>query len=125
MKCRSRKKNDIILILFILALAIGMLGVFYITGVQLKNPVLQITVGGELYGTYPLSEDRTISIGDTNVCEIRDGEVTMTQADCPDQICVHHIPIDASGGSIVCLPNKVVLEIVNADGSGEYDTIVR
>ena len=43
---------------------------------------IQITVDGELYGTYSLAEDQVIQIGDTNVCEIKDGEVKMTEADC-------------------------------------------
>lgn len=41
-----------------------------------------------------------------------DGErVWMQAADCPDQICVHHIPIKGSGESIICLPHKLVVEI--------------
>ena len=42
---------------------------------------IQITVDGELYGTYSLAEDQVIQIGDTNVCEIKDGEVKMTEAE--------------------------------------------
>ena len=34
---------------------------------------IQIMVDGELYGTYSLAEDQVIQIGDTNVCEIKDG----------------------------------------------------
>ena len=49
---------------------------------------IQITVDGELYGTYSLAEDQVIQIGDTNVCEIKDGEVKMTEADCPDHLCM-------------------------------------
>ena len=41
---------------------------------------IQITVDGELYGTYSLAEDQVIQIGDTNVCEIKNGEVKMTEA---------------------------------------------
>lgn len=41
-----------------------------------------------------------------------DGErVWMQAADCPDQICVHHIPIKGGGESIICLPHKLVVEI--------------
>ena len=38
---------------------------------------IQIMVDGELYGTYSLAEDQVIQIGDTNVCEIKDGEVKI------------------------------------------------
>ena len=48
----------------------------------------------------------------------------MIEADCPDQICVHSVPITAKGGSIVCLPNHIVLRVTNIDdGEREVDTI--
>ena len=37
----------------------------------------------------------------------------MTEADCPDQLCVHQKAVDAAGGTIVCLPNKVVIEALS------------
>lgn len=51
-----------------------------------QQGMLKITVDGKQYGTYSLSKDRTIEINDTNICEIKDGKVTMTEADCPDQV---------------------------------------
>ena len=89
-----------------------------------RQPQLEILVGDRLYGQYDLNEDRTIRIGEGNVCEIRDGSVRMTEADCPDQVCVHTAAVGRGGGSIVCLPNQVVLRIVDADEEGrEVDTI--
>ena len=62
---------------------------------------------------------RTIGIGGTNTCVIANGIVSMTEADCPDLICVHTKSIDARGGTIVCMPNRVVLEIVDPRGDGD------
>lgn len=46
-----------------------------------------------------------------------DGEhVDMIEADCPDQLCVLHNPISEVGETIICLPNKVVLEIKGSEG---------
>lgn len=78
-----------------------------------------ITVGGDVYGTYPLDEDQEIFIGDTNICRIQDGQVSMIWADCPDQVCVHTRAIENGGGTIVCLPNRIVLEIEDASGDEE------
>ena len=64
-----------------------------------------------MVGAYPLDEDRTVGIGNTNVCEIHEGRAYMKSADCPDQSCVHSYPIDREGEVIVCLPNKIVMEI--------------
>ena len=85
---------------------------------------IQITVDGKLYGTYSLAEDQVIQIGDTNVCEIKDGEVKMTEADCPDKLCVHQKAISKTNETIVCLPNKVVVQVIGA-GESELDSIAR
>ena len=90
----------------------------------MAHPRLEILAGDTVYGTYELSEDREIRIGEGNLCEIRNGKVRMTWADCPDQICVHTRAIDRSGGSIVCLPRHVVLRIIDGDTEKqEVDTI--
>ena len=78
---------------------------------------IQITVDGKLYGTYSLAEDQVIQIGDTNVCEIKDGEVKMTDADCPDHLCMKQPAVGSAGGYIVCLPNRVVIQ-----GEGDSDS---
>ena len=69
-----------------------------------------ITVNGKPYGTYLLTEDQTISIKDTNICEIKNGEAKMISATCPDHLCMKQNPVTNQGGMIVCLPNKVVIE---------------
>lgn len=89
---------------------------------------VRITVNGQEYGTYSLAEEQVITIGDTNVCEIKDGKVKMTEADCPDHLCIRQKAVGNSGGTIVCLPNQVVIEGVKAAGSEEaspeFDTAV-
>ena len=72
---------------------------------------LIITKDGDVTGSYALDEDISITIGETNVCEIKDGKAYMKSADCPDQSCVRSHPISDTGENIVCLPNKVVLKI--------------
>ena len=42
---------------------------------------------------------------------IKDGEAYIQEADCPNQICVHHSPVSHKGETIVCLPNRVIIEI--------------
>ena len=41
----------------------------------------------------------------------------MIDADCPDQLCVKQKKISLKNETIVCLPNKVVIEIEGADSS--------
>lgn len=103
------KKKEMIFILGILVLA-GILWLamsFFRRG---SHQTIRITVDGEEYGTYSLSKDQVIRINDTNVCEIKDGKVRMTEANCPDQLCIHQRAIDENGGTIICLPNRIVIE---------------
>ena len=89
-----------------------------------QHPQLEVTIGNTVYGIYDLAEDQTIRIGETNVCQIKDGEARMTEADCPDQICVHSVPVTEKGGAIVCLPNHIVLRVINVrEEEREIDTI--
>ena len=43
---------------------------------------------------------------------ISDGKADMESADCPNQICVHHSAISHIGETIICLPNRVVIEVI-------------
>ncbi len=63
-----------------------------------------------------------IAINDTNVLRIENGTVTMAQASCPDQLCVHQKAISRNRESIICLPNQVVVE-VTATEEKTYDAM--
>lgn len=60
----------------------------------------------------------------TNVLTIRDGRADMTEADCPDKLCVHQKAISKNHEMIVCLPNKVVVEVTGSEENG-FDSIAR
>lgn len=103
------KKTEKTFILGLLLLSLALWAAMHFLRPQ-NYGFICITVDGEEYGTYSLAEDQIIPIGKTNVCEIKNGKVSMTQADCPDHLCIRQGAIDASGGMIVCLPNKVTIE---------------
>lgn len=116
------RKNDFILIGIVLFCAI----LFYI-GYNLYvddgNEVV-VTVDGIQYGTYSLSENQIVNIGETNVLEIKDGEAYMIEADCPDELCLHQSAISQNHESIICLPNRVVVE-VDSEEEADYDVIAQ
>ena len=108
------KKNDWILVAVILVLAgIGII-VYSNLGRQTAG-IVKVTVDGEFFGTYSLRKEQEIKINDTNHLLIKDGQADMIEADCPDQICVEHISISKNKETIVCLPNKVIVEIVGGE----------
>lgn len=111
------KKKELFFILGILLLA-GVLW-FGMRFSRKESSTIRITVGGEEYGIYSLAEDQIIPIGETNVCEIKNGKATMIEADCPDHLCMKQKAIDQNGGTIICLPNKVVIEGGASESSGQ------
>lgn len=70
-----------------------------------------ITADGTEIACLPLDTDCVYHIGETNTIEISGGQVRMTEADCPDKVCIHTGKISQSGQTIVCLPNRVVIFI--------------
>lgn len=114
------KKKDFLLIGAVLFFALA----FYLLGrlFSQEGEQITITVDGQLYGTYSLKEDQTIEINGTNVCRIEDGKAKMIQADCPDHLCMHQKAVDENGGTITCLPNKVVIT-GGQKGSGGTDAV--
>ena len=114
------KKKEAIFIASILVIA-GILGLGFLISGQRSHNTIRITVDGKEFGTYSLSKDQVIHIGDTNVCEIKDGKVTMIEATCPDHYCMKQKAVDEHGGSIICLPNKVVIEGKDSAEPSESD----
>ena len=111
------KKNDIILLALITVvtlITIGALRIWQISNTK-ETAVAVVTIDGVVYGTYPLSNDYTERIefpdGSYNILTISDGYADVTEASCPDQVCVHHNHIKYSGESIVCLPNRMIVEV--------------
>ena len=114
------KKKEAIFIASILVIA-GILWLGFRISGQCSHTTIRITVDGKEFGTYSLNKDQVIHIGDTNVCEIKDGKVTMIEATCPDHYCMKQKAVDEHGGSIICLPNKVVIEGKDSAEPSESD----
>lgn len=112
---------------FIAALAVVCLAVavFFYARRGEESGWVVVTRGGEEYGRYLLAEKQTVEITDgsgevTNVLVISEGSADMTEADCPDRLCVHQRAICRAGESIVCLPNQVVVTVESGE-EGELD----
>lgn len=107
----KRVRNDCILILIVVLLAGGFWFVQYINSMQ-AEAVLRIYQNGELRGEYDLSQPKTLPVKEEdygyNLVMIEDGTVRITDADCPDQLCMKQRSISKNGESIICLPHKLV-----------------
>lgn len=120
------KKNDIITIVVVLILSlIGYIGYQLFkefSGGQNEGAQVEVIIkdNGEVIKTYPFNEntDETFEYVDgdeVNLVVIKDGKVTVTEANCRDQICVKTRSISQNGEIIVCLPHKFSVEIFSED----------
>ncbi|TJX14784.1 NusG domain II-containing protein [Tissierella creatinini] len=60
-----------------------------------------------------------------NLIELGDNSIRVIEADCPDKIDVKKGPISRIGETIVCLPNRMVIEIKGIEEDTEMDIINR
>ena len=110
------KKNDWILAGVIVVIAAVVL-LFQLTRKNSGEGEVSVSVDGEKFGIYSLTEDRTVDINGTNRLIIENGTARMEWADCPDQVCVNHREVSRDGESIICLPNQVVVSIESMEES--------
>ena len=83
-----------------------------------------VYVDGEEAERYPLSRNGTFALnGGTNTLVIEDGYAWLSDATCPDQLCVHMGRIHNSTGIIVCLPNRLYVVIEGVDDPGVDVTV--
>ena len=133
MNYKSKIRYDVILITILLVIS-----VFIYVGVKLTKKTgksVEVSVDGTVMYSFSLEENREFVIngydGGTNYLVIENGEAYLKEASCPDLLCVHMGKISSVGQSIICLPNRVVVEIVdeetpfgNNDSEEDVDAIV-
>ena len=116
------KRNDWILIGVVLCIAAAICIFRFFVGAEPAGYVT-VSINGETVKTYDLNADRIVELNDgSNIMQIKQGKVDMIEANCPDKLCVHQKAISKNNESIICLPNKVVLQIVSRDES-ELDAV--
>lgn len=55
-----------------------------------------------------------------NLISVEAGIIVMEEADCKDQICVHHKPISSARENIICLPHRLVVNIIGDDDAAAH-----
>ncbi len=106
------KKGDLIL-LAMLIVAVVLTIVFAVGD---EDDTVQIYVDGVLKYEVGLDANTEIELLDGEVIVVvRDGKVWVESSDCAEQLCVDSAPLTSSGGMIVCLPNKVVVKVVERE----------
>lgn len=112
-KNRLINKNDIVLFVVIIILA------FLIRIILDNNRTaglrVRLTVDGNELCMLELDNNTEYIIDNKygrNIVVVNDKKVYVSDADCPDRICMEYKPIDEVGETIICLPHRLVIEIV-------------
>ena len=115
----SLKKNDVLLILGLLLCAVS-LWLFLRPGGT--GAYVAVSQDGIERFRLPLHQDQTMEISDAglgyNTLVIEDGKAYIRDADCGDHTCIHTGKISREGERIICLPHKLIIEIIGGDASG-------
>ena len=121
------KKADILLFVLLLLLGVGLSVAGFVSGdSESSKRSVVISVAGEIYGTYDLSQNQEILIdedGHFNKVIIKDGRVQITEANCHNLLCVKQGSISKVNQMIICLPHRLLVEITGEQEGGDVDVI--
>ena len=114
---RMKTKYWIAIIAVVLVLSLG-LGLWLLKGQEEKKYVT-VVQDGRVTMTLDLSKNQVLTLdsagGGHNTVEIKDGKVAVTEATCPDHVCMAMGWCD-SGLPIACLPNGLILTFTEDPG---------
>ena len=103
----------IVLVIIFIAVFIGLRNSF-----AEKTNTVEIIQDGKIIYTLDLdkSKDELIQVefqGCKNIIQIKDKQISIIEADCPDKYCVDKGNISKTNESLICLPHKLVVEITD------------
>lgn len=110
------KRKVICIIAVLCVVFFSLLGVILISNTGGGNTAC-IYSDGKLIKAIDLRNDgeQTFTVnsedGGYNIITVKDGGISVTDADCPDRICVMTAPISDGIQPIVCMPHKLVIRI--------------
>lgn len=118
------RKSDFKFIIIIIVAAVIIWGVTQ--GLHKEGGMVSVSVDGEEIASYSLAEPLDIMLAGNgeggNRLVIEDGKASITEADCPDELCVRQKAVSKDGESIICLPHKLVLTVAALEAAS-YDSI--
>ena len=113
----NKKRADLILVVALLLLA----GILYLTmnANRQEGGVAVVRVNGVETERHSLAVDGTFPLnGGTNILVIRDGQAWLSEANCPDLLCVKQGKIHYTGQVITCLPNRLTVTVEGGESNG-------
>ena len=111
---KKKYKRDLILVGVLLLAAVLLF--LLMRSMQERNTgagaVAVVSIDGEEVGRYPLNKNGTFPLnGGSNILVVENGEAWVSEANCPDKICMGMGKISRNGDFIACLPNRVIIVV--------------
>ena len=110
-----KKSTKILAVCFSVAAVAVAAGIIYLNANPSEKKYACIYQDGNLVHKINISnvdKPYTITVG-SNVILVEKGQISMTDADCPDGLCIKQGAITGEARPIVCLPNNVVIKLTN------------
>ena len=112
-----KRRADLVVIASLLLLALVLYLVIGAT--RQEGGVIVVRVDGVETERHSLAESGTYSLnGGSNTLVIADGQAWLSEANCPDLLCVKQGKIHYSGQSIICLPNRLTVTVEGGESDG-------
>ena len=81
-----------------------------------------VTVDGLEIGRYPLKTNGTFPLnGGSNILVVENGEAWVSEANCPDKVCMGMGKISRNGEFIACLPNRLIVVVEGGEQNALVD----
>jgi len=111
-------KYDIGLIVAIIVINVFLIWYSGRNVVKLKDKVAYIYSNNEIVKEIVLTDDvsdefKVETETGYNTIRIEGGQLWIEDASCPDKVCIYQGKISSDGEIIVCLPNRMLIKIVD------------
>lgn len=122
-------KADKLLIVFLVLASVALYGILFLFQSGQDAKYISIQVDGQEMKRLPFAppgETKTYEVKTKfgrNLLEFNDNSVRVIEASCPDKLDVLQGRISKPGEIIVCLPNRLVIEVVG-EGKSEIDAVL-
>ena len=121
----KRKRNTVLfLIILFLIIGIGFLIQRYYLGKSGISAIIE--QDGETVAELNLNKNTEFVLNDgkggSNTITVQNGHISVTEANCPDLVCVRTGAISQTGEVIACLPHKLIITI-SSDQTDSLDSL--
>ena len=121
------KANDTRDLILVAVLLVAALALFFVMRTRQARDTgsgaqAVVTVEGREIGRYPLKKNGTFPLnGGTNILVVENGEAWVSEANCPDKVCMGMGKISRNGEFIACLPNRLLVVVEGAAEDSPVD----